>query len=87
VTTYEEEYGEVPNALAALGYDAVKVVAAAMERAGSTDKDAVRDEIKNTDQDAVTGHIKFDENGDISKEVSIITVKDGQLLLETKVSN
>jgi branched-chain amino acid transport system substrate-binding protein len=87
VTTYEEEYGEVPNALAALGYDAVKVVAAAMERAGSTDKDAVRDEIRNTDQDAVTGHIKFDENGDISKEVSIITVKDGQLLLETKVSN
>ena len=87
VTTYEEKYGEVPNALAALGYDAVKVVAAAMERAGSTDKDAVRDEIKKTDQNAVTGHIKFDENGDISKEVSIITVKDGVLTLETKVSN
>ncbi len=58
-----------------------------MERAGSTDKDAVRDEIKNTDQDAVTGHIKFDENGDISKEVSIITIKDGEFTLETKVSN
>ncbi|WZL79981.1 ABC transporter substrate-binding protein [Vallitaleaceae bacterium 9-2] len=87
VTSYEEKYDEVPNALAALGYDAVKVVAAAMERAGSTDKDAVRDEIKNTDQDAVTGHIKFDENGDISKEVSIITIKDGEFTLETKVSN
>lgn len=87
IKAYEEEYKETPNALGALSYDATNVMLAAIEKAKSTDAAAIIEAIKATDADAVCGHITFDENGDPIKDISIITVKDGQLTLETKISD
>ncbi len=86
ITSYEEQFGEVPNALGALAYDATNVMAAAIDAADSTDGAAIRDALAATDMDAVCGQITFDENGDTIKAISIITVKDGALALEAKVS-
>jgi len=86
ITSYKDNYDEVPNALAALSYDGTKVMVAAIENAGSTDGAAIKDAIAAIDMDAVCGHITFDENGDTIKAISIITVKDGDLQLETKIS-
>lgn len=86
ITAYKEAYkGETPNALAALGYDAAKILTAAIAAAGSTESEAILAAIKATDSDAVTGHITFDEYGDPLKQISMIKVEGGQLKLEAKV--
>ncbi len=86
VTNYEETYGESPNALAALGYDAVYAMAAAMEAAESTDfADVVAALATLEYNDAVTGAIKFDENGDPVKAITIIQVVNGEHVVVEKV--
>ena len=87
VTNYEDTYGESPNALAALAYDAVYAMAEAMENAGTTDSAAVVAALQSLDyQDAVTGSISFDANGDPIKSVTIIKLVDGEHVVETKVN-
>jgi branched-chain amino acid transport system substrate-binding protein len=86
VTNYTAEYGEAPNALAALAYDAVKAMAAAMENAGSTDNQEVVAALKDLSfTDAVTGAIHFDANGDPIKSITIIQIVDGKQTVATKV--
>ncbi len=68
VQAYEAEYGEVPNIYSAHGYDAMKVLAAAVEgRPLLPDKvhDGLRDAIQ--DFPGVTGSIRFNEKGDVVK--------------------
>jgi branched-chain amino acid transport system substrate-binding protein len=84
IAAYNESFGELPNALAALGYDAAEIMFAAIESAGSTDKAAVIDAIANTSIDGVTGHIVFDADGNPEKSISMITVKDGKDVLYGK---
>ena len=87
IKAYEAKIGKTPNALAALSYDAVKIMAAAMKTAGSTESQAVIDALGKTDFDGVTGHVTFNEDGDPNKSISIIQIKDGDLTLVTKVAN
>ncbi len=74
VDKYKAKYNETPNALAALGYDALNIVAQAIKAAGSTDKAAVRDAIAKTDAKFVTGNIKYDENRNPVKSAVIVSV-------------
>jgi branched-chain amino acid transport system substrate-binding protein len=83
---YKEKYNEDPVSFAALGYDAMKILAAAIEKAGSTDKDAVVKALAETDITSVTGKITFDENRNPVKEVSIIKIENGNNTLFTKMS-
>ncbi len=80
VEAYKAEYGgQVPDAMAALGYDAVRVLADAIGRAGSTDSQALRDALAATSGFAgATGLTTLDENRDASKPAVIITVRDGK---------
>lgn len=83
VAGYKEKLGDtepIIPAVAALGYDSYIVLLDAIERAGSTDGDAIRQALVETkDFEGVTGIINFDENGDAQKNIAVIkTVKDGQ---------
>lgn len=84
IKNYEEEYGEKPNAFAALGYDAVTTMLEAMKEAGSTDREAVIEAISNIELDLVSGNTKFDEVGNPIKEVTIIKIDGGENKLEIK---
>lgn len=86
ISAYEGQFGEVPNALGALAYDATKVMASAIDGADSTDGAAILEALKMTDQDAVCGRITFDEDGNTIKAIAMITIKDGALELAAKVS-
>ena len=44
-------------------YSLIQIVAAAIEKAGSLDRTAIRDAIAATNMDTMEGHIKFDANG------------------------
>lgn len=86
VSNYTDTYDEAPTALAALAYDAVYAMVAAIEEAGTTDADAVVAALADLEYtDAVTGSIKFDENGDPIKAVTMIQVVDGEHVVIGKV--
>ncbi len=86
IANYTAAYGETPNALGALAYDAVYMMANAIAAAGSTDSDAIITALAATSYDGVTGHIQFDANGDPIKSIAMIKVVDGKLTLDSKVA-
>lgn len=85
VDAYKAEYGKDPDAFAALGYDAAKVMMDAMARAGSLDKAAVKDAINSTkDYPGATGSITIDK-GNVLKTLVFVQVKDGAAVYVDKV--
>jgi len=70
---------EIPDAMAALGYDSVYVLADAIKRAGTTDGPKLRDALAATKGFAgVTGNTTIDANRNATKPAVIITIKDGK---------
>lgn len=75
VDKYKAAYnGEVPNALAALGYDALKIVASAIQSAGTTDKTAVRNAMAKTNGKFVTGAITYDASRNPVKSAAMVAL-------------
>ncbi len=86
VANYTAEYGEAPNALAALAYDAVYAMAQAFTEAGSADADDVITALAALEfTGGVTGSLSFDENGDPIKSITIIQVVNGEHVVAAKV--
>jgi branched-chain amino acid transport system substrate-binding protein len=88
VTKYRNRYGTKPDSLAALGYDAMRVLADAMRRAGpGFDRAKLRDAIAATrDFPVVTGVITFDENRNpIGKRLIIEEIRNNELLLRKTI--
>jgi branched-chain amino acid transport system substrate-binding protein len=81
VTKYKKKYNnKTPDAFAALGYDAVNLLADAIKRAGGTDSEKLRDAIADTkDFPGVTGKITINPERNANKSAVIITIKDGAL--------
>ena len=77
IKSYKAKYNEDPSAFSALGYDAAYIVKASIEKAGSTDKKAVVEAMKNINYDGVTGQLTFDAKNNPVKAVTIIKVVDG----------
>lgn len=84
---YRNEYNKEANAFAALGYDAYMVIIDCIEKAGSADSNAIRDELaKVKDFVGVTGTITLDENGDATKDAIINQVQNGEFKYLTTIS-
>jgi branched-chain amino acid transport system substrate-binding protein len=80
VTAYRTKYGETPDALAGLGYDAAMLLFDAIKRANSTDPTAIRDALAQTQNfAAISGTITLDENRNPVKPATVLQVKDGRL--------
>jgi len=63
VEEYVSRYDEDPTKFSAAGYWTVHIMADAIERAGGTDPEAIRDALAATDYDGLTGNFQFAENG------------------------
>src|SRR5262245_14449606 len=86
VTDYKAKYNQLPDALAALAYDAARILADAMTRAGSTDGEKVRDAIASTkDFPGVTGQISINEERNAVKTAVIVKVENGKYLLSDTI--
>jgi branched-chain amino acid transport system substrate-binding protein len=82
VNDYKTRYGQVPDALAALAYDAARILADSFTRAGSTDGDKVRKAIGSTkDFPGVTGAITINAERNAVKPAVILKVENGKYLL------
>ena len=86
VKAYQAKYSAVPDALAALGYDATNLMLDAIQRAGSTDGDAIRDAMAKADFKGVTGQVKFDGDRNPVKSAVIIEIKGGKQVFKTTVN-
>lgn len=81
VATYKKKFGLVPDGLAALGYDAAKVLFDAVTRAGSDDGAKVRDALAATkDFPGVTGSITIDKERNAVKPAVVLKVDGGKLV-------
>ena len=74
--TYKEKYNEEPNMFAVLGYDAMQIMAAAIQKAGTTNSAAVIKALRETNYKGLTGTTTFDDKRNPVRE-AIITSFDG----------
>ena len=78
---------EIPEAVSALGYDAVYLIAAAMTNAGTTAGPKLRDAIAATKNfPGVTGQTTIDETRNSAKAAVMLTVKNGRSLFFESVT-
>jgi len=78
VEKFEGKYGYSPSAFAATGYDSIYLAANAITKAGTVEKDKVRDALRESEFDGIEGTYKFDEYGEGLHEVQFGIVKDGK---------
>jgi len=80
VADYKARYeGKTPDAMAILGYDAMKLMANAITRANSTKGSAIRDALATTkDFPGASGTITIDENRNAQKPIVILKIENGK---------
>jgi branched-chain amino acid transport system substrate-binding protein len=87
VEAYKKEYGQVPDALAALGYDAALMLVDSIKRANSADPAKIKDAIAQTKNlQVVTGVVSLDANHNPVKSAVVIEMKDGKQTFKEKVN-
>ncbi|MEA2570655.1 MAG: branched-chain amino acid transport system substrate-binding protein [Acidobacteriota bacterium] len=88
VEKYKKRFdNQMPDALAALGYDAAKVLADSIKRAGKTDGPALRDAIAQTKGfQGVTGAITLGpDRNPVGKKIVIVGIQNGRLALRSTI--
>ena len=79
IKKYSERHKQTPDGLAALGYDAARILFEAMKRAKSLEGKALAAELAKTkDFDGVTGKISIDGDRNAVKSAVILEMKDGK---------
>ena len=87
VAAYKAKYaGVAPDAIAALGYDAMNVLADAIKRAGTTDSAKLRDAIAQTKGfPGVTGSININESRDAVKPAVVFELRDRKFVYKETI--
>ncbi|WP_425058972.1 Leu/Ile/Val-binding protein [Sporomusa carbonis] len=86
VEAYKKEYGQVPDAMAVLGYDAANLLIDAIKRANSVDKEKIQAALAATkDFPAITGSTTLNATHDAVKSAVIIEMKDGKQVYKATV--
>ncbi len=85
VNSYNSKYNTKPDILAGYGYDVVKIAAVALgdsstattlpQDSGGRIKASL---YRISNYDGVTGRMSFDKNGDVSKELRMMTISEGK---------
>ena len=75
---YTEKYKSEANMFAVLGYDALGMMAAAINKAGSVDSEKIIEALKNLEYKGLTGSTTFDENRNPVRDAVITTIADGK---------
>ncbi|MBJ6760633.1 ABC transporter substrate-binding protein [Myxococcaceae bacterium JPH2] len=87
ITDYKAAYGSVPDAIAALGYDAARVAVESLKKASPPSGATLRDTIATThDFPGVTGTLSMDANRNPVKPAVILKVGEGKTTFVTTVA-
>lgn len=86
IKKYKDKYGETPDGLAALGYDAARILIEAMRRAKSLGGDEISAQLAGMkDFDGVTGKISIDAERNAVKPAVMLEMKDGAPVFVTTI--
>lgn len=87
VKEYKSRYGNLaPDAHAALGYDAMRVLADAIQRAGTTDGPKLREALAQTKNfSGVTGVISIDADRNAVKPAVVLKLQDGRYIYQETI--
>lgn len=86
VESYRKEYGKTPDSMAAMGYDAAKLLVDGIKRANSTEAGKIKDALSATKKfSSVSGEMSLNENHDAVRGVVIIELKDGKQVYKETV--
>jgi len=86
VADYKTRYSIIPDALAALGYDAMKVLADSLKRSGTTNGSKLRDAIAATkDFAGVTGVITINAERNAVKPAVVLKLQDGKYVYQETI--
>jgi branched-chain amino acid transport system substrate-binding protein len=85
---YKDDKGQpkVPDALAALAYDATNLMLTAIKNAGADDTAKVKDTLDKISFDAVSGKITFDASHNPVKSATILAVKNNKIVFDSVVN-
>jgi branched-chain amino acid transport system substrate-binding protein len=88
VTAFKKKFNTVPDAHAALAYDATYLIAQALKEKGA-DRKAVRDYLRSLNRETayagLTGPAYFEDNGDpVGMRFRVLRVRNGQLIAEAR---
>ena len=87
VAKYKAAYGNVPDALAVLGYDAARVAIDAMDRAKDLSGPAVREAIEQTKGfKGVSGTINIDQDHNAVKSAVVLGIKNNAAKYSTTIA-
>lgn len=87
VKAYTAEYGQKPDALSVLGYDAARVLVDAIERAGSLEPEKLRAALEATQHfKGISGDTTLNATHDAVKSAVIIEMQDGRQVYKTSVN-
>lgn len=87
VKAYRSQFQEMPDAVGALSYDAMRVLAAAILKAGTTNGPQLREALAGTKNFAgVTGNITLDANRNAVKPAVVLRVNNGKLEFVQRVN-
>jgi branched-chain amino acid transport system substrate-binding protein len=81
VKAYDEAYKAVPDQFAADGYDTVYVMKAALEKAGSTDSEALIAAMTEIQVEGLTGSVTFTAEGEPNKGAKFVQIVNGEYTL------
>lgn len=86
IAKYKSRYGEIPDAMGVLGYDAASILVDAIKRAGSTDRLQIRDALVATKSyPGVSGDITFDSARNAQKSIVILKIEDGRVKFHERI--
>lgn len=80
VKNYESKYGAKPSSLTAQAYDSMGIILTAIEKAGTTDRAKVREEVEKINYNGVTGATTFNENRDSVRPFTIVKIENGNFV-------
>lgn len=85
IREFEAMAGHKVDMVAASGHTAMKVLVAAMKKAGTTSPSAIRNAISQTNLVASTGSISFNDLGEVQKNVQVQVVRDGDFHYHSEI--
>lgn len=86
VEAYKKEYNQLPDSMAAMGYDAVYLLVDAIKRANSVESAKIREALAATqDFKSVSGSMNLSPTHDAIRGVVIIEMKDGKQVYKETV--
>lgn len=75
VTRFKAKYNKDPDQFAAQAYDAMFIVAAAIDRAGAADPEKIREALQKTDYSGVMGPFAFTDHRDPASTAGVVVLE------------